>query len=134
MDSHHLIDVSRLRIIEEHRHRASGASRAAYERVKKLDERSTSLESQLRDVRRTLRDGSWSAVVTEGMAPSLRSSSVTKEAFREKEARLIREIAEVARKSEEARVIQEQEQARFSEAGDLFEACKKFLTEGLAND
>ncbi|WP_439623955.1 hypothetical protein [Shinella sp.] len=133
MNSHHLIDLSRLNAIEQHRHRASGASRAAYERVKSLNERSTSLTGQLQAVRKALADRGSGAVITDGLAPS-RSRREVMEGFYEKEDRLIKEIAEVDRQSAEATAISEQEMLRFSEASDLFEACKKFAKEGMAND
>ena len=72
-------------------------------------------------------------VVTEGLAPS-RSRRAVMEAFSEKEERLIKEIAEVDRQIDEATAISEQEMLRFSEASELFEACKKFVREGITND
>ncbi|MDX3976565.1 hypothetical protein [Shinella sp.] len=132
MNENPLIDVSRLRVLERDRDRASGSAKAAYERVKSDNERIMVLEAELKRVRKTLSDGPFTPAVQGGFHDP-RPRREVMEGFFEKERRLLKEIADLQRRCDAGSTLADEEMARFSEIGELFEKCKKFVREVTAN-
>jgi hypothetical protein len=136
------LDLSRLRVLENIKVTALGASQAVAKRIDEMNKRLADRQRQLNHARHGLEEASRRStdIVTEGMGTGFVTrwkgggSSGAKEHWKSQISAFEAECNSIEKDIEEAEVSRREAFEQFNESSHLHDACKAFASEYLRDE